>query len=270
MAVGVCVLLYPVAGNLISKATTTFQIKNYDAAVSKIDDTSRQAMLTAAQDYNAKLSGTITKDAFSAEDTANDQKDTEYMSLLNVDGIMGYIEIPNINIYLPIYHGTSEDVLQKGAGHLEGSALPVGGAGTHTVITAHRGLPSAKLFTDLDQLEIGDQFYLHVLGETLAYQIDQILVVEPTDTKALNAVPGEDYATLMTCTPYGINSHRMFVRGFRVPYVPKVEKTAVALKVQNELWVAPMWIVVPAGIVLFILVRLIIFALRKLFRKRKV
>lgn len=266
MAIGVCALLYPLAGDLISRATSSVKIENYKAAVTKIDDTKRQAMLQAAQDYNAKLSGTITKDAFSPSDTAVDSKNAEYMSLLNVNGIMGYVEIPSINIYLPIYHTTTQDVLQKGAGHLEGSALPVGGAGTHTVITAHRGLPSAKLFTDLDQLEIGDQFYLHVLGQTLAYQVDQILVVEPIDTKALDAATEKDYATLMTCTPYGINSHRMLVRGIRVPYTPTTEKKAAVINVQNELWMVPLWIVVPAGIVLFILLR---FIVSKLCRIRK-
>lgn len=220
-------------------------------------------MLESAKKYNAKLTGVIREDAFSLTDRKSGSQDSEYMNLLNVNGIIGYVEIPSIDVYLQIYHTTSQDVLQKGAGHLEGSALPVGGLGTHTVITAHRGLPQAKLFTDLDQLQIGDYFCFHVLGETLAYQVDQIKVVEPTDTEPLNAVPGKDYATLMTCTPYGINSHRLLVRGIRVPSMPSDGIKAGASDIRNELQMAPMWALISASVILVLLIRLIIFKFGK-------
>ena len=148
----------------------------------------------------------------------------KYMSCLNLtgDGIMGKVRIPKIGVNLPIFHTTAEDILEIGAGHLEGSTLPIGGKGTHSVISAHRGLPSASLFTDLDKLEIGDNFFIEVLNETLAYEVDQILVVEPEETEALAVVEGEDLLTLLTCTPYGMNTQRLMVRGHRVPYSPNM------------------------------------------------
>jgi len=154
---------------------------------------------------------------------ASDEPDEEYMACLNIAGdeMMGTVEIPKINIELPIYHTTDETVLERAAGHLEGSSLPVGGESTHAVISAHRGLPSASLFTDLDQLEEGDHFLLHVLDDTLAYEVDKISVVEPEETQDLAVEEGEDLVTLLTCTPYGVNSHRLLVRGHRVPYEPE-------------------------------------------------
>ena len=166
------------------------------------------------------------------------------MACLNLagDGTMGYVEIPKIDIKIPIYHTVSEEVLQIAAGHLEGSSLPVGGTDTHTVVSAHRGLPSAALFTDLDQLEVGDHFMFYILDEILCYEVDQITIVEPEETDALAVEPGEDLATLLTCTPYGVNSHRMLVRGHRVEYVPEViqkEQTFVNASVHTNylLWV---------------------------------
>lgn len=146
-----------------------------------------------------------------------------YLECLNIngDGVMGYIEIPRIDVRLPIYHGSSEEVLQQGVGHIESTALPIGGDYTHAVLTGHRGLPSAKLFTDLDRLEIGDQFYIHVLDEVLAYEIDEINTVLPDQLQELQPIEGRDLVTLVTCTPYGVNTHRMLVRGTRVPYIPE-------------------------------------------------
>lgn len=156
---------------------------------------------------------------------------------------MAYISIPRIDVSLPVYHGTSPEALAKGAGHLEGSALPVGGAGTHCVISAHRGLPSATLFTDLDQLRLGDHFYLYELDQVLAYQVDQILVVDPDEMEALNRQDGADYTTLVTCTPYGVNTQRLLVRGHRVAYEPETEQqeaqqTVRSLHTNYVLWVA--------------------------------
>lgn len=177
-----------------------------------MDETQRKALWDAATAYNASLAQKRSQNwELSQEEKA------QYDALLSATtgGVMGYVEIPSIQVSLPIYHGTGEVALQKGAGHLTGSSLPVGGESTHTVLSSHRGLPSARLFTDLDRLQAGDVFYLHVLGETLAYAVDQILTVEPHETQALEIVPGEDYCTLFTCTPYGINTHRLLVRGHR-------------------------------------------------------
>lgn len=265
MSLGLCVLLYPTASNILSKITSTVTIKKYNAAVSQIDESKRKAMWKAAQEYNATISGIIKTDAFAVGNKKTTGADAEYMSLLNIDdGIMGYIDIPSINVYLPVYHGTTTAILQKGAGHLEGSALPVGGAGTNAVITAHRGLPSAKFFTDLDQLEIGDYFYLHVLDQTLAYKVDKISVIEPKNTQALDAVPGEDHATLLTCTPYGINTQRLVIRGIRVKWNGK-DTSFLSLFDGNELQLIPLWVIILAGILLFTLLR----ALRLLRRRRR-
>ena len=176
----------------------------------------------------------ILPDSFAVAEASD--RDEAYMACLNINGdeVMGIVEIPKIDVELPIYHTTDEEVLQIGAGHLEGSSLPVGGESTHAVISAHRGLPSARLFTDIDQMKKGDKFYIHILDETLAYQVDQILdMVDKDDMEtleeALQAVPGEDHVTLFTCTPYGVNSHRLLVRGTRVPYTgeEEVESTPV-------------------------------------------
>ena len=173
-----------------------------------------------ANAYNKSLVPYILPDSFAIA-AASDEPDEEYMACLNLtgDGMMGYVQIPKIDIKIPIYHTVSTEVLEKAAGHLEGSSLPVGGADTHTVISAHRGLPSAALFTDLDKLKEGDHFLISVLDEILCYEVDQISVVEPSETEALKVEPEKDLATLLTCTPYGVNSHRLLVRGHRVEYV---------------------------------------------------
>ena len=178
--------------------------------------------------YNEALKPYILPDSF-ANARREDGADEVYMSCLNLtgDGMMGYVEVPKINIKLPIFHTTEEEVLQTAAGHLEGSSLPVGGEGSHAVISAHRGLPSAALFTDLDRLSEGDCFLLYILDDVLCYKVDQISVVKPEDTTALAAEDGKDLVTLLTCTPYGVNSHRLLVRGYRVPY-EEIEDEAVA------------------------------------------
>lgn len=218
--IGLCILLYPQMSNYINVKNQTRAIDTYESSVSTLDYKDYSSFLQAARDYNTRLAaGSATvKDAFSQG--ANDESRTgEYWSLLDIDGdgVMGYIEVEKINVRLPIYHGTGEDVLSVGVGHLQGSSLPVGGDGTHAVLSAHTGLPSAELFTDLDQLQLGDTFTLKILGDTLTYQVDQILTVLPEDVDALAIVPGQDYVTLVTCTPYGINTHRLLVRGTRIP-----------------------------------------------------
>lgn len=215
---GAGIYLYPTISDLISRYTASTVIKEYQNCIGQTDEAEMEAMIAAAEEYNRNLPPFLSMDPFGTESDDPYKQDVEYNSLLAVNGVMGYIDIPKVNIYLPVYHGTSEEMLQKGAGHLYGSALPVGGEGTHSVISAHRGLPKAKFFTDLDQIEEGDVFYFHVLNRVLAYRVDQILVVEPTETEALNPEEGEDYMTLLTCTPYGVNSHRMLIRGVRIPY----------------------------------------------------
>ena len=196
-----------------------------------------------AEEYNEALLPCVLPDSFAFAESSG--VDPVYMNTLNIAGdeMMGSVEIPKINIKIPIYHTTEEEVLNKGAGHLEGSSLPVGGVNTHAVISAHRGLPSASLFTDLDQLKPGDHFLLHVLNETLCYEVDKISVVKPEDTTALAVEDGQDLVTLLTCTPYGVNTERLLVRGHRVPYVEeevKEEKTVLSgssLHTNYLLWV---------------------------------
>lgn len=219
---GLSLLLYPFTANQWNTYRQSRLISSYDESVAELEEgglIDYTAEWERAYAYNESLIPYILPDSFSTAEVPEEGSE-EYLSCLNLtgDGMMGYVQIPKINVKIPVYHTTNEDVLQKGAGHLPGSSFPVGGEGTHTVISAHRGLPSAALFTDLDKLQEGDYFLLSVLDDMLCYQVDQITVVEPTDTSTLTAVEGEDLATLLTCTPYGVNSHRLLVRGHRVPY----------------------------------------------------
>lgn len=225
---GLSLLLYPFVANQWNNHRQKQLIGNYESVISDKEAAGNidyAAEMKKAEAYNDALLPSILPDSF-AEADASTETDSSYEDSLNIagDGMMGIVEIPKIAIKLPIYHGTGDEVLQKAAGHLEGSSLPIGGESTHAVISAHRGLPSASLFTDLDQLEIGDHFLIHVLDETLCYEVDQILVVDPEDTSALAVEDGEDLVTLLTCTPYGVNTQRLMVRGHRVPY----EEQAVA------------------------------------------
>jgi sortase A len=216
--IGLSILLYPTVSNLWNEYRAQQLINEYNSTVSNDSGIDYEATIEAAKTYNQSLIGETLPDAFSIRDGI---QDVEYESQLNISGtgMMGYVEIPSINVKIPIYHYTTEEVLEKGVGHLFGSSLPIGGESTHSVLTAHRGLPSAKLFTDLDLLENGDIFYIYVLDEILAYEVDQILTVEPEDTKALAIEEGKDYVTLITCTPYAVNSHRLLVRGHRISFV---------------------------------------------------
>lgn len=209
---GLSLLLYPTISDWWNSFHQSRAIASYVETVEELDDDAYAQLWEDAQAYNEALSQDNSRFQPSEEESVR------YNELLNLSGtgIMGYVEIPSIDVALPIYHGTDEAVLQVAAGHIEGSSLPVGGPGTHTVLSGHRGLPSATLFTDLDQLDMGDVFLLHVLGETLTYQVDQIRIVEPDDVSLLALEEGEDLCTLVTCTPYGVNSHRLLVRGYRV------------------------------------------------------
>lgn len=214
LLIGLSLLLYPTVSDYWNALHQTKAITTYAENVAALDNASYDAIWDAARAYNRNLLNRSNSFLLSQEQKA------EYESLLDISGqgIMGYIEIPEIDVSLPIYHGTEDTVLQVAVGHLEWTSLPVGGESTHCVLSGHRGLPSAKLFTNLDKLREGNIFLLRVLDEILTYEVDQILIVEPQDTAALEIVEGQDYCTLVTCTPYAINTHRMLVRGIRVPY----------------------------------------------------
>lgn len=226
IVLGLGIILFPLISNQVNKVQYQKVIGTYDDTIVQNSETENNQMLMGARKYNSSISTTDIIDVFQNPVQTNS---TEYLSILNVDdnGMMGYISVPKIDVRIPIYHGTSSDILQKGVGHLEGSSFPVGGESTHTILSAHRGLPSSRLFTDLDQLEEGDIFYIYVLNEVLAYQVDQILVTEPSETEALKIVDGKDYVTLVTCTPYAINTHRLLVRGERIEYNKQVEEQTV-------------------------------------------
>lgn len=243
---GLSLLLYPFVANQWNNYRQKQLISNYEQVVSDkeaAEGIDYDAERKKAEDYNEALLPCVLPDSFALAESSG--VDPVYMNTLNIAGdeMMGSVEIPKINIKIPIYHTTEEEVLNKGAGHLEGSSLPVGGANTHAVISAHRGLPSASLFTDLDQMKVGDHFLIHVLNETLCYEVDKISVVKPEDTSALAVEDGQDLVTLLTCTPYGVNTERLLVRGHRVPYVEeevKEEKTVLSgssLHTNYLLWV---------------------------------
>ena len=220
---GLSLLLYPYIANEWNTYRQSKLMTTYEEEVESINEETPidyTSEFARANAYNESLVPYILPDSFAIA-AASEEPDEEYMACLNLtgDGMMGYVQIPKIDIKIPIYHTVSTEVLEKAAGHLEGSSLPVGGADTHTVISAHRGLPSAALFTDLDKLKEGDHFLISVLDEILCYEVDQISVVEPSETEALKVEDGKDLATLLTCTPYGVNSHRLLVRGHRVEYV---------------------------------------------------
>lgn len=209
---GLSLLLYPTISDYWNSFHQTRAIASYEDQVNNIDEEQKQQMLKLAKEYNERLVGMVDRWKLSAEEYEY------YESILDVTGtgIMGYVEIPNIKVQLPVYHGTNQEVLQIAVGHVEGSSLPVGGIGTHSVLSGHRGLSSAKLFTDIDQLTEGDIFRFSVLGETLTYQVDQIHIVLPDEINDLEIDRDMDYCTLVTCTPYGVNSHRLLVRGHRI------------------------------------------------------
>lgn len=263
--VAISVLLYPTVSNYLYERNSSTIISDYDKIVDTASIQERESMLAAARQYNEhlKMNQKAIVDGF-IDHTIMDE---EYESLLNHagDGMMGYISIPKIKVLLPMYHGTMEKVLQIGTGHLMGTSLPVGGDSTHAVVTGHRGLPSKMLFTDLDQLIEGDIFYVKVLGETMAYQVDQILTVLPEETEALDIVEGQDYVTLLTCTPYAVNTHRLLVRGKRISYEEAVQKVPDTEVVPQLPY--PVRLLILAFILLIIV--FVGYEVRKILRRRK-
>ncbi|HEK9101254.1 class C sortase [Bacillus pfraonensis] len=227
--VGLSIFLYPTVSNWLATRAHYSQVSTYDKKVMALKKEEIERREREAKEYNEKLqkeNQTVT-DPFS-ENKNDDSR--SYVDVLNLGEVMGYVEIPKIDVKLPIYHGTSEAVLSRGIGHIEKSSLPVGGEGTHTILTGHRGLPSAVLFTDLDKLKESDVFYIHALDKVLAYKIDQVKVVLPNEIDDLAIVKEQDYATLITCTPYGVNTHRLLIRGHRVPYDEKEKKKEESAK----------------------------------------
>ncbi len=236
---GFGILAYPTVSDQWNTYRQSRLISDYETAVSPLKEEDFEKVWEEARSYNGTFEqNSILSDVFGIDEAKN-IRETEYWKVLNVtgNGIMGYLSIPKINIKLSIYHGTSDEVLDTGVGHLNGTKLPIGGEGNHSVLSAHRGLPSAKLFTDIDQLGRGDRFYLHILNEDLAYEVDRVLpMVDKGDydalEEALKVEEGQDYVTLFTCTPYGVNSHRLLVRGHRIPYDGELESTPVESMVQ--------------------------------------
>lgn len=269
---GFGILIYPTVADQWNTYRQNRLISSYETRVSDLAEEDFSQEWQKAEDFNAALTqNNLYGDVFGEDGT--DIKTTEYWKVLNVagDGVMGYLSIPKINIRLAIYHGTGDDVLQTGVGHLNGTKLPIGGESSHSVLAAHRGLPSARLFTDIDQLKKGDMFYIHVLDETLAYQVDDILDMVDKDDRetldqALQIQEGKDQVTLFTCTPYGVNSHRLLVRGTRVPYNGEEEIQASAVdtmlkSVQNYYM---LYLILGLSVTL-----LIILFMRFLFRRKK-
>lgn len=268
---GLSLLLYPFIANQWNGYRQKRLISSYDQTVAEQEASEGidyEAEWERAASYNEALLPSILPDSFAVAEASGE--DEEYMSCLNItgNGMMGKVEIPKIDITIPIFHTTEEEVLQNAAGHLEGSSLPIGGENSHAVISAHRGLPSAALFTDLDKLEEGDHFLLHILDDTLCYQVDKISVVEPEDTAVLAVEDGEDLVTLLTCTPYGVNSHRLLVRGHRVPYEleeikdEKLSLTNMSLHTNYLLWVI-------VGLVVTAIFSLVLYRREKKLERRK-
>ena len=259
--IGIGLLSYPTVSDWWNSFHQTRAVASYAAAVSQMKTEDYDRLFAEADDYNRKLAGTGMKWSMT------DEEIREYNSILDIsdNGIMGYIDIPRIRQTLPIYHGTDDAVLQVAIGHLAGTSLPVGGDSTHCVVSGHRGLPSARLFTDLDRLTVGDIWTMTVLNRTVTYEVDQIRIVEPEDLSELQIVQGSDYCTLLTCTPYGINTHRLLVRGHRIPNLDgDANVTADAMQVDQTL-VA----MVVAVIILLILVIILLIVSSKWYKDRR-
>lgn len=261
MISGMGIIAYPFISNKLAEKNASVAIQKYQDTVAELEQEKLDAAKEAASKYNEQLSNVLLEDASREEDTI-----VSYVDMLGLGEGIGYITIPKIDVNLPIYEGTNDDVLSNGVGHMSQSSFPIGGESTHCVLTGHRGMPGAVLFTNLDQMEVGDYFFLHVLDEILAYQVDQIKVVEPEETSDLEIIPGEDYCTLITCTPYAVNSHRLLVRGVRTEYSEEESRiqyqelqtgTLIQRMVDVWQWLVVSLIVVVGGeaLLLFLIIR---------------
>ena len=257
---GFLVMLYPLVSRMYYHIESNNKVNTFSTEAKKLDTKEIDKRIALAKAFNDSLSGKIASDPYTRKQQEAGR--AEYARMLEVQEMIATVDIPKINQKLPVYAGTSEDILQKGVGHLEGTSLPIGGNSTHTVLTAHSGLPEATLFTHLNQLEIGDKFYIENIETTLAYQVDQIKVVEPSNFEDLLISPGHDYATLLTCTPIMINTHRLLVRGHRVPYVPAVDEEIIKENRNN-------WIFRTLFFASLILIFILIILILKLRRDNK-
>ena len=263
---GLGLVAYPIVSSYYTEKHQSQVHTQYQEVLERADSREIEEARTAAESYNQLLASGA---------TAAELEALDYDSLLNLagNGIMGYVEIPAIDVLLPICHGVGEDSLERGAGHMPTTSLPIGGRGTHTVISAHSGMATARMFTDLEQLEAGDVFYLHVLNEALSYEVDQILVVKPYQIDALKIDRGQDYVTLITCTPYGVNSHRLLVRGHRIE--PEAEENAsneiasLQAEPKQSTWMDKYWEGIRDGLILFLLVIPVWLAIMLLVKKRR-
>lgn len=267
---GAAVFLYPAVSNWLAELHQSGVIQEYEKELAAENEAFYAAEWQKAREYNESLAGDPVRDPFIPG--TGYALPENYLECLNINGVMGYLVIPKINVRLPIYHGTGEEALQNGVGHIESTALPIGGAFTHAILTGHRGLPSAKLFTSLDQLAIGDRFYIYVLDQILAYEVDEINTVLPNALEELEAIEGRDLVTLITCTPYGVNTQRLLVRGSRIPYVPE-EAEAYRQTIQMAAISGPgvklQYIGAAAGAVFLILLLMIAALIRKRRRNRE-
>ncbi len=260
LLVGVGILGYPVVSKYLADKNSSYVMEKYQEEVAKIDQAVLDKEWKKAVDFNNSLAGNPVKDPFLEGSGYAIQ--TNYYDLLNIDEMMGKLEIPKISVEMPIYHGTKSSTLRKGIGHLEGSSLPVGGENTHAVLTGHTGVTAGKMLTDLTEMKKGDLFFITVLNQTLAYQVDQIQVVLPEQTDALRLIPGEDHVTLLTCTPYGVNSHRLLVRGVRTDYTPADKEKIKPIKSSQESRKIIIAALITAAIML-ILIGIRVYFLRK-------
>ena len=249
---GLMIAIYPIISNYYYTVENNNQVKDFQEAVAEMPDKEVLERIDLAKAYNDTLDPSRLADPY----TEREKKGVEnYARMLEVREKIGYIDVPKINQQIPVYAGTSEDILQHACGHLEGTSLPIGGKDTHAVITAHRGLPQVKLFRDLDKMEVGDLFFFTNVKETLAYKVDQILVVEPWDFEPVLVVEGKDLMTLLTCTPYMINSHRLLVRGHRVPYVPEVKEEIERAKFNYKSLIVPGIVLAVVMVIIFLYIR---------------
>ena len=264
------IAVYPVLSNYLNDKYQSVVRTDYEEDVRELDDTAIREAQAAAEAYNASLAPVhLIRESITAASV-------EYDAVLNLSGsgLMGYVVVPQLGIDLPIYHGTSEEVLQKGVGHLVGTSLPIGGEGCHSVLTGHSGVAGKKLFSDLDQLQLGDVFYLHVLGETLAYQVTEINKVLPHEVELLEPVAGEDLCTLVTCTPIGVNTHRLYVRGSRIPYEEAeeiIQKAATTEEPKKSTWMEQylFGLLLGGGIVVLAVIAVVVVVLLRRRKRRK-
>ena len=275
--VGAGILVYPSVSEYLSEKNSSRAVASYDTTIVEMEQARRDKLIQSAIDYNKMLAPSVGSRSLEYDENGKPITSESYREILDIvgNGMMGYISVPKLNVTIPIYHGTSEAVLQVGIGHLENSSFPVGGESTHACLSGHRGLPTAELFTDLDRMKTGDIFFIKILDRTLCYKVDQILTVLPQETQELAIVNGKDYITLITCTPYGVNSHRLLVRGVRQEYA---EEAPIPIY-ETDLTDSSFWSNLPAqyrhmligvaAVLIFLILRRIVIIIKNTLKKRR-